>query len=206
MVALVKTSAVLAPTKTLLQRKQESVREAICEQATRLFVERGFAETTVDDIARASGIGRRTFFRYFPSKEDVVLWKFDEFARCALALLAERPAREPSLTALESALVEASAFYNQQPEHTLAILELTEQTPSLHAQQLLQQQRWKLWFADALRARSRVAPRSIAPDLTAAVAIEAMHSAVRRWLRAPRADLNAQIRASFAALRKLAER
>lgn len=190
---------------SLSERKQHSVREAICDQATRLFIERGYQETTIDDIARASGIGRRTFFRYFKTKEDVVLWKFDQFARRTLDLIAQRPAREPALEALESALTQASEFYNQQPEQTLAILKLTDETPALHAQQLLQQQHWKGWFASALRSRTRATPRSLLPELAASIAIEAMAIAVRRWLVEPRADLNAQISASFSALRRVVE-
>jgi len=186
-------------------RKQESVRQAICEQAGRLFLERGYQETTIDDIARASGIGRRTFFRYFKTKEDVVLWRFDQFARRTLDLLAQRPVREPALQALQSALAEASEFYNRQPAQTLAILKLTDDTPALHAQQLLQQQHWKGWFASALRSRARAGPRSLLPELAAAMAIDAMAIAVRRWLVNPRADLGTQISAAFSALRRVAE-
>lgn len=189
--------------RSLSECKQESVREAICDHATRLYVERGYQETTIDDIARASGIGRRTFFRYFRTKEDVVLWKFDQFARHTLELLAQRPQRESALRALESALTQASEFYNQQPEQTLAILKLTEETPALHAQQLLQQQHWKSWFAKALRSRMRKAPRSLLPELAASVAIEAMAIAVRRWLATPSGDLNTQIAAAFSALQRV---
>jgi len=204
MVSGVMKTSTLSAAKTLSERKQESVREAICDQATRLFAERGYQETTIDDIARAAAIGRRTFFRYFKTKEDVVLWKFDQFARCTLQLLAERPVREPALAALESALTQASEFYNEQPEHTLAILKLTDETPSLHAQQLLQQQHWKGWFATALRSRMRSSARSLLPDVVSAVAIEAMAIAVRRWLGEPESELSVQIAAAFAALRRVA--
>lgn len=191
--------------QSLSERKQASVREAICACATDLFVERGFQETTIEEIARAAGIGRRTFFRYFKSKEDVVLWKFDQFARLSLELLAQRPAREPLLEALEAALTEASEFYNRQPEQTLAILRLTESTASLFAQQLLQQQNWKEWFAAALRTRGRAAQSSYAPELAASVSIEAMAIAVRRWLHDGRGELTGYIAASFSALRRVLE-
>jgi AcrR family transcriptional regulator len=191
--------------QSLSERKQASVREAICTCATDLFVEHGFQETTIEQIARAAGIGRRTFFRYFKSKEDVVLWKFDQFARLSLELLAQRPAREQQLSALESALTEASEFYNRQPEQTLAILRLTEGTPSLFAQQLLQQQNWKEWFTAALRTRSRAASSSYTPELAASVAIESMAIAVRRWLHDGRGELTSHIAASFAALRRVLE-
>ena len=59
-------------TLTLHARKQEVVREAIWDAATELFAVKGFEETTVDDIAEAAGVSRRSFFRYFASKSDLM--------------------------------------------------------------------------------------------------------------------------------------
>lgn len=188
---------------SLPARKQESMREAICEPATRLLLAHGYQATTIDDIARAARIGRRTFFRYFESKEDVVLWKFDQFARCVVACLGARPAREPPLLALQKALIEASEFYNQDPDETLAVLRLTAATPSLYAQQLVQQQRWKAWFAEALRRRARASRRALGPELTAAVGLEAMATAVRRWVDDPSVALTVVLADCFARLRKV---
>jgi AcrR family transcriptional regulator len=188
---------------SLLEAKQESVRTTIGDHALRLFSERGYEATTVDDIAKAAGIGRRTFFRYFDSKDDVVLWRFDQFARHAVALLRARPSREPALSALERALTEASEFYNRDPEQTLGILKLTEETRSLLGQQLLQQDRWKSWFAEVLRERGRHAQGSLQPEITSAIALEAMALAVRNWVDAPEQGLSAQIARCYATLRKV---
>jgi AcrR family transcriptional regulator len=57
---------------TLQERKQEVVRSAIWDAAIDLFVEKGYDETTVDDIAEKAGVSRRSFFRYFSSKSDLV--------------------------------------------------------------------------------------------------------------------------------------
>jgi len=57
---------------TLQARKQQLVREAIWDAATELFDKKGFDETTVDDIAQAAGISRRSLFRYFASKNDLM--------------------------------------------------------------------------------------------------------------------------------------
>jgi AcrR family transcriptional regulator len=188
---------------SLSERKQESVREVIGAAASRLFLDQGFQAATIDDIAEAAGIGRRTFFRYFETKEDVVLWKFDQFARHVVTLIAARPAREQALLALQRAMTEASEFYNQEPAQTLALLKLTEATPSLYAQQLVQQDRWKGWFAQALRKRTRASVRSLAPELVSAVGLEATAIAVRRWVNLPGSNLSDLIAASFAGLRKI---
>jgi AcrR family transcriptional regulator len=189
-------------TPSLLEAKQESVRATIGDHALRLFSERGYEATTVDDIAKAAGIGRRTFFRYFDSKDDVVLWRFDQFARHAVALLRARP-REPALTSMERALTEASEFYNRDPEQTLRILKLTEETRSLLGQQLVQQDRWKSWFADVLRERGKHVEGSLQPEITSAIALEAMALAVRNWVDAPEQPLSAQIARCYATLRKV---
>lgn len=198
-----KTYAEPVRAPTLVERKQESVREAIGAAASRLFLDQGFQSATIDDIAKAAGIGRRTFFRYFETKEDVVLWKFDQFARHVVTLIAARPAREHALVALQRALTEASEFYNQEPAQTLLLLKLTEATPSLYAQQLMQQDRWKSWFAEALRKRTRASARSVGPELVAAVGLEATAIAVRRWVNVPGSNLSDLIAASFAGLRKV---
>ncbi|MET0284056.1 MAG: TetR family transcriptional regulator [Polyangiales bacterium] len=198
------SKSALATIPSLLEAKQESVRSAISEHALRLFSERGYEGTTVDDIARAAGIGRRTFFRYFDSKDAVVLWRYDLIGRRVVELLRARPAREPALTSMERALTEAAEFYNVDPAQSVRILKLTEETPSLLGQQLLQQDRWKSWFADVLRARGKYAEGSPQPEITAAVALEAMGLAVRRWVDAPEHALSTQIPRCFAALRKVA--
>ena len=59
-------------TGTLQKLKQQVVREAIWNAAIDLFTKQGFDETTVDDIAEAAGVSRRSFFRYFASKDDLM--------------------------------------------------------------------------------------------------------------------------------------
>jgi AcrR family transcriptional regulator len=76
--------------QSLQERKQQVVRDAIWDAATDLFAERGFDQTTVDDIARKAGVSRRSFFRYFSSKSDLMgygvtgygTYLTDAIARC----------------------------------------------------------------------------------------------------------------------------
>src|SRR4029453_6737549 len=77
----------------LRERKRTRTRLMIQTEALRLFAEKGYAQTTIEEIADAAAISPRTFFRYFPSKEDVVLW--DEYDPLALELLAARSVGEP---------------------------------------------------------------------------------------------------------------
>lgn len=57
---------------TLIERRHEQTRTAIADAAVALFIEHGFVETTMDDIAHAAGVSRRTAYRHFPSKDDLV--------------------------------------------------------------------------------------------------------------------------------------
>src|SRR4249920_2154990 len=77
----------------LRERKRIRTRLMIQTEALRLFTEQGYAQTTVEEIADAAAISPRTFFRYFPTKEDVVLW--DEYDPQVGELFAARPDDEP---------------------------------------------------------------------------------------------------------------
>jgi AcrR family transcriptional regulator len=86
-------------TPGLRERKKQRTREAIVEAAFDLFEERGFDGTTIADIAEAAEIAPRTFFSYFPSKDDVVFWDFEETYAMVASWLRER---EPGINAIDA--------------------------------------------------------------------------------------------------------
>lgn len=88
----------------LRERKKRRTRALIREHAMRLFADQGYSETTVDQIAAAADISPSTFFRYFPSKEQVVL--VDDLDPPMLAAIAAQPAGVPPLTACRRAFEE----------------------------------------------------------------------------------------------------
>lgn len=179
------------------------VRAAICEAARQLILEHGFEGTTVDAIARAAGMSRRTFFRYFNAKEDVVLWELDQFGLAAARLVADQPESLDPLSALAESLITAAEFFNDQPEETLQLLRMADATPSLRTPNLAQQERWTADFAAALRARYTFPVDSSRPEIIAAVALSTMAIAVRRWLQDPRSSMSDTARAHFKDLRAI---
>src|SRR5216683_3190934 len=88
----------------LRARKRRQTRERLTRVAMALFLERGFEATTLDDIAAAADISRRSFFHYFASKEDVVFTWQEESTAALIAAVAARPANESMLTAAENAI------------------------------------------------------------------------------------------------------
>ncbi len=88
----------------LRDRKKRATRATLQREALRLFGERGFEATTVQDIVAAAEVSERTFFRYFASKDDLVLGDFIDALPELLAALRARPAGEPPLVAVQAAL------------------------------------------------------------------------------------------------------
>jgi AcrR family transcriptional regulator len=88
----------------LRDRKKNETRQALRDAAHRLFAEKGFSQTTIDDIAEAADVSRRTFFRYYDSKDDLLRSDVSDLLPVMLAALRARPAAEPPFAALLAAL------------------------------------------------------------------------------------------------------
>jgi AcrR family transcriptional regulator len=125
-------------------------------EALRLFNEHGYAQTTVEEIADAAAISPRTFFRYFPSKEDVVIW--DEYDPLALDLVDARPDNEPFAEMMRNVIRETlGGLYQHDPERLLTRVRLSAADPELRAR-LLDAQTHGLELLAPLLARKRGAP------------------------------------------------
>jgi AcrR family transcriptional regulator len=96
-------------TAGLRERKKQRTREAIVEAALELFAERGFEGTTVAQIADAAEIAPRTFFSYFPSKDDVVFHDFEEQYALVSSWLSEREPGANTFDALRAGIARTFA-------------------------------------------------------------------------------------------------
>jgi AcrR family transcriptional regulator len=85
-------------------RKKNETRQALRDAAHRLFAEKGFSQTTIDDIAAAADVSRRTFFRYYDSKDDLLRSDVSDLLPVMLAALRARPAAEPPFAAILASL------------------------------------------------------------------------------------------------------
>lgn len=113
------------------ERKRRETRARIADAALTLFRERGFAAVTVDEIAEAADVSKRTFFDYFPAKEDVVSAWQDRFSALLSDEVAARPAGEPLRLVIEQAMLKALSGAST-PE-AAEIAALIHKTPALAA-------------------------------------------------------------------------
>lgn len=186
---------------TLRERTRRAVRAEIAEAAVALFAERGFDETTVEDIARAVGMTKRSFFRYFPTKEDAVFAGTEVLVEQVVADLQARPAGEDPWECLHQVLRRwQERIYTSGAE--LAGQRLIETTPALRARLHQKRETWRHAARDVLVARSDGALDDFSADLITNAATAVLDSVGREWVRTDgRADRTELLDRGFAALR-----
>jgi len=169
----------------LAERKRQVVRDELSEAALRLIAYQGFEETTVEQIVAAAGVSRRTFFRYFRSKEDVIVALLGHFGDQVLAELSNRPLTEPSPVSLRQALDVFVAGLDAEPDKTRRLAALILHTPALAARYYERQHQWRARFAVELARRADADPGDLRPALAAAVALAAFDTALSGWINGP---------------------
>jgi AcrR family transcriptional regulator len=167
----------------LRERHRRRTAAQLGEVALQLFVERGFDATTVDDIAAAAEVSRRTFFRYFASKEDVLLADHPQRLAELRAALAARPPSEPILTALREALMSMTGTYEEDRERLLRRATVMRTTPSLQARSLMLQREWEQAVSEMVAEHLGVdAHGDLRPVVVAAATLGATRAAFGVWL------------------------
>jgi AcrR family transcriptional regulator len=158
------------------------MRRTIQAHALRLFADKGFQATTIEDIAAAAEIAPRTFFRYFPTKEEVVFWA--EYPPMLAGFVAARPDDEPALAALHHGIVDGlAAIWDQdgERERVLERLRLAFRTPALHPRMRQQQAHWAAGLAEILAGRLGERPDTLQVRAVAAAVAAAAWVAAEDW-------------------------
>ncbi len=149
----------------------------------RLFVEHGFDETTVDEIGRVVGINRRTLFRYYDSKNDIVWGEFSEQLQRLHDALRAGPEDEPITEAVRRSVV---AFNDWGPESLPVLrvrMDLITSVPALQAHSTLRYAEWCQVIADFVAERLDVAPDGHVPQVVAQTALGVAIATYRVWVR-----------------------
>jgi AcrR family transcriptional regulator len=175
--------------RSLAERKRQLVRDELGEAALKLLAWHGFESTTIDQVVAAVGVSRRTFFRYFESKEDVVVQFLADTGAGLCAELAARPVDEPPAVALRRAMSVFIAACREHPEKSLRLTKIILGTPSLLGRYLERQAQWCQDLAVELGRRAGRDPaHDLRPELAAGVALTAFDTALRRWAAGEGAD------------------
>ena len=154
-----------------------------------LFATRGFDATTVDDIAAAAGIGRRTFFRYFPSKNDIPWGAFEDELERMRARLRDCPPDTPLMDAVRVALIDFNRVTPAQVPLHRRRMELILRVPTLFAHSTLRFTAWREVVAEFVAERTGRNPGDLAPQAIAHAVLGVSVAAYEHWLDHPSADL-----------------
>jgi AcrR family transcriptional regulator len=181
----------LPDTTPLQARKQDVVRSAIWDAAIGLFAERGFDETTIDEIARAAGVSTRTFFRYFASKADLMGQGMITYR----SLLGEAVRRAPDaltpMQVLRHTVHRVAADAAAQPR-TRQIVDIASASPAAREAQLARRAEVENALAESFAIRSRTgADDDVSGRLLAALTLAAVDVTFRVWSKTEGADIAA---------------
>jgi AcrR family transcriptional regulator len=136
------------------QQSRQAVRQKVVETGMRLFVDQGFDATTTTQIANEVGISSRSLFRYFATKEDLVLGHLTPQGEVVASALAARPADESPWDALRAAF-ESLRGPGYNDEHQLVVTKMIYGTPSLRARYVDKQLNWLALLAPHIAGRLR---------------------------------------------------
>jgi AcrR family transcriptional regulator len=180
-------------------RWEPNARGRLEEAALELFGERGFEQTTVEDIATRAGLTKRTFFRHFADKREVLFGGGDEFQRLFVDGLAAVPESATPMDAIAATLDAVTPFFRDRHDRARRRQAVIAANPSLQERELVKLSSVASALAASLRARGVSEP---AASMTAETAIAVFRNAFERWVTAPQdGDLSGLVHESLDALR-----
>jgi AcrR family transcriptional regulator len=183
----------------LSERKMQRTRRELAKAAAELFIERGYDATTVEDIVAVAEVSPRTFYRYFPAKEDVVLALGESRTDALLAALGSRPAGEAPLQAVQAAVADAYTSGWGDLDGVRVFLVLLRDTPALRARWLIEREADQEKLAGVLAEREGVQP-GLCHRVAATAVVSAVATALNAWLDRGEEDPRLLVREALALL------
>lgn len=175
---------------SLRERNKARARSEIASAAFDLFCERGFAGVTVDDIVAAAGVSRRTFFRYFETKEDALLADYPELNFRLEETLRQHPDQDP-LGAVRAGLHRMAEWYIERSEAVLERSRVIRDTLQLAARNLEFLSGWERTVAETVAACTGGDAGGLLPRTAGAAVVGAFRAALTQWVRSScREDLH----------------
>ena len=168
--------------------------------ALRLFTDQGFEQTTVEQIAAAAGVSRRTFFRYYDTKADVLWHDFDHEVHALRAAFATIPDKTPLMTAIRQVVVSVNRYRAEDIPELRARMNLVGSTPALHASAAPHYDAWERAVSDFAAVRLNEPADSLYPLAIGRTTLAACRAAYDIWIGQADTDLTAYLDAALSAL------
>ena len=164
----------------LRERKKLKTRESIQREAMRLFGKQGYEQTTIEQIAAAVEISPSTFFNYFPSKEDVVL--YDAYDPLIVSLMSERPVGEPLSVSFRIVLEAMDGIFDRDRDIILARGRLWFEVPALRARLWEELEKAQVLMSGLIAERSGRPAGDFEIRVIVMIVVTAALEAMREWL------------------------
>ena len=171
--------------------------EELSRVALKLFANNGFDQTTMDDVAAALGLARRTVFRYVASKNDLVWGDFDWVLRRLEDEFAATDPKAPLAIALRDAVVASNTYPDEVLPELRLRLTLITTVPALQAHSMLRYAEWREVVARFAARRLRRSSDHLVPQAIGYAALAASTSAFAHWVQHPEKDLLKLLRRSY---------
>lgn len=193
--------AVAEESGSLRERKHEFVRQEIERAAWDLFARVGFEKATLAAISRDAGVSRRTFFRYFESKEDLLSRSVEDFGLRIAERFAAAPPSKSAFRPLEEAMLGVMREKMQEKRQPKEMLGLMFEEPNLRGRFLRALMQWVPALSRELARRKACRGDAARCDLAAALYCIAFDQAHLRWYRDPKSTLETHLKRAFYQLR-----
>lgn len=189
-----------APTGRRQGRPPATSHDELERVAVAMFLEHGYDSVSIDDIAAAVGIGRRTFFCYFHSKADLVWGDYAVACAQLRATLAGIPQDVPLMDALRRGVIQFNTLDEAEMDHHRQRMRLLVTEPTLVANAMARYQEWRAVVEEFVAARLGVPQKSLVPRTIAFSALGCALAAYEQWLESDDADLLQLLDGAFRAV------
>jgi AcrR family transcriptional regulator len=169
--------------KSLTTRKQEFVRDSIYDAAIELFVRKGFLQTNVDDVAQAAGVSRRSFFRYFSTKDHVLAHSIVKYGDVLVSAIGKSPADSSGLEVVHDTVIAGLRFATSDPR-TPQIMQITAQNLSTRQAHRSRMVEVEIRLCAAFAARTRNETKDdVRPRMLALLTLMLVDLTLMSWLK-----------------------
>jgi len=189
----------------LRERRKRQLKSELSRQAIQLFTQKGFEQTTIDEIVDPLAVSKRTLFRYFATKEDLVFAWYEELTDELVRTLEARPRAEVPFESICETLLSLLHYYDENPKWALSMTRLAKATPALVGKSFEKRSIWERELAKVLVKRLPDAPtRDLRARLTVAAALTAFTCGIDEWTDSRgKADIRTCLHRAFSIVRNL---